>query len=301
MNRRAVFEIQELEARRLLSVARPTLADRQEIMANWSGPNAHYLDSLLQRGYTAAFDQTLLTYMENRTGANYYFSPSDMPGDVSFVESHLPQQVSSAIAGADQTSRASGSRCRSNSRRRTRFNLEAPISWDTLPAGVTSENFLHGLNEMNFWPGLALAYRFTNDSKYANELASELQSWTQQNPPLPNANDWPNTEPRWWLLDAASRVDNWVFTYETMLGTPGWTAAENTLFLHEMLLHGEFLSAATPGSAHDKIRFGATGAGAGGSRHALSRIQQSRHVEKSGDEPPLSMRQHPASKRWGSG
>jgi hypothetical protein len=245
MNRRPVFEIQELEARRLLSVTRPTLADRQEIMANWSGPNAHYLSSLLQRGYTAAFDQTLLTYMENRTGANYYFSPSDVPSDVSFVESHLPQQVTSAIAGADQTVEHLFP-LQVNSAENT-VQLGSTISWDTLPAGVTSENFLHGLNEMNFWPGLALAYRFTNDSKYANELASELQSWTQQNPPLPNANDWPNTEPRWWLLDAASRVDNWVFTYETMLGTSGWTAAENTLFLHEMLLHGEFLSAATPG------------------------------------------------------
>jgi hypothetical protein len=218
------------------------MQDRQDIMANWSGPEAHYLDSLLHRGYTAAFDQTLLTYMEDRTGPKYFFSPSDVPGDVSFVESYLPQQVTSAIAGADQTVDHLFP-LQVNSSENT-VQLGSNISWDTLPAGVTDENFLHGLNEMNFWPGLALAYRFTSDTKYSNEINSELQSWTQQNPPLANANDWPNTAPRWWLLDASARVDNWIFTYEATLGTPGWTPAENTLFLHEMLLHGQFLSAA---------------------------------------------------------
>ena len=70
----------------------------------------------------------------------------------------------------------------------------------TLPKGVASENFLHGMNEMNFWPGLALAYRLTNDPKYATELNSELQSWTRDNPPLTKPDDWTKTEPRSWLL-----------------------------------------------------------------------------------------------------
>lgn len=240
------FDLQELEPRRFLSVTRPSLQDRRDILANWAGPNAHYLASLLNRGYTAAFDQNLLAYMEDRTGPNYFFSPSDIPGDISFVQSHMPQQVTSAVAGADQTVEHLFP-LQVNSSENT-VQLGSDISWTTLPAGVASENFLHGMNEMNFWPGLAMAYRFTNDPKYATELNSELQSWTRDNPPLAKPDSWPKTEPSWWLLDTAARVDNWVWTYEMMIGTPGWTAAENTLFLHEMLLHGQFLYGATPGS-----------------------------------------------------
>lgn len=246
MSRTAAFELQELEPRRLLSttVSRPSLQDRQELLANWTGPNASYLARLLARGYTDAFDQSLLVYMQARTGPKYLFSPSDVPGDIAFVQSHLPQQVTSAISGADQTV-SHLFPLQVNSSTNT-VQLGSDISWVTLPRGVTSENFLHGMNQMNFWPGLALAYRLTNDPNYATELNAELQSWTRDNPPLKNADDWENTEPRWWLLDAAARVDNWVWTYEAMVGTPGWTPAENTLFLHEMLLHGQFLNAATP-------------------------------------------------------
>ena len=240
------FDLQELEPRRLMSATtgRPSLADRQDLMANWAGPNARYLNSLLARGYTAAFDQALLTYMETRSGPKYFFGPSDVPGDISFIQSHIPQQATSAIAGADQTV-AHLFPLQVNSSVNT-VQLGSDISWVNLPRGVASENFLHGLNEMNFWPGLAIAYRLTNDAKYATELNSELASWTRDNPPLAHADDWSNTEPRWWLLDAAARVDTWVFTYQAMLGTPGWTAAENTLFLHEMMLHGQFLNSATP-------------------------------------------------------
>src|SRR5947209_11213270 len=101
----ASFELHELEPRRLLSTAvtRPSFQDRQELLANWAGPNATYLRRLLARGYTGAFDQALLSYMQTRVGPRYFFSPSDVPGDIAFVQSHLPQQVTSAIGGADQT------------------------------------------------------------------------------------------------------------------------------------------------------------------------------------------------------
>src|SRR5689334_10510061 len=108
------FEFQSLEERVLMSAASsvakpmklaavPTLADRQEIVKNWYGPGGWTLNHLLQAGDTVGFDQTLLTYMETRGNAHYFFSPGDVPAATSFDWTHIPQQVNSTIGLADQT------------------------------------------------------------------------------------------------------------------------------------------------------------------------------------------------------
>ncbi len=232
-------------ARPLKLAAVPSLADRQEILKNWYGAGGKQLSRLLAAGDTAGFDQTLLYYMVNRTTAHYFFSPSDIPGDVQFDWNNIPQQVNTTIALADKTM-AGLFPDQGNSSDYT-VQLPHDFSWLTQPATTTNPEFLHSLQRMSFWPGLAMAYRFTGNQSYADELIRQMTNWTRQDPPLSKPDDWINTSPRWWLLDAAMRTDNWLWSYNMLLGTAALTPAANTMFVHDMLLHGDFLSRATPG------------------------------------------------------
>ncbi|MEZ0264280.1 MAG: hypothetical protein ACAI43_06105, partial [Phycisphaerae bacterium] len=62
-----------------------TVADRQELLANWIGPNAAALQSYLTSGNTAAFDAELLNYMKTRTNRHYLFDPADATGIINFI------------------------------------------------------------------------------------------------------------------------------------------------------------------------------------------------------------------------
>jgi hypothetical protein len=124
------------------------------------------------------------------------------------------------------------------------------IDWDALPESTTNADFLHTLNRHSAWVDVAMAGRATRRQGYAAEVVAELESWSAGNAPPADADDWskPGASPRWWLLDAADRADNWVKTYYLLLGTAGWTPAANTLFLKELWDHGDFLARVTPGS-----------------------------------------------------
>jgi hypothetical protein len=94
-----------------------------------------------------------------------------------------------------------------------------------------------------------MAARFTGQGKYTDEIVRELNSWSAEQGRLKNSDAWSDAGPGWWLLDTAYRADNWLWTYFTVMDTPQWTPAANTLFLHRLLLHGDFLYRVTPRDA----------------------------------------------------
>jgi hypothetical protein len=117
------------------------------------------------------------------------------------------------------------------------------VNWKTT---TSDANFVHVLNYQNFWQDLAQAYTFTGNSSYVNELISELASWSQQSPGLSDPNTWASSDPPWQPLDTAQRADNWVWAYQMVLGSAGWTSDANTLFLYKLYQHGDFLRRVTP-------------------------------------------------------
>src|SRR4051812_13992366 len=108
MSMRAVFE--SLEPRRLLAVGAGagvdvsalTLADRQQLLRNWAGPNAAKLRARLDAGGVDAFDYRLLEYVQTRAGPSFFWEAKDLPADVAFAKAELSNQVKSTVALADQ-------------------------------------------------------------------------------------------------------------------------------------------------------------------------------------------------------
>jgi hypothetical protein len=127
------------------------------------------------------------------------------------------------------------------------YNVQLPaaFSWYTPPAGSDPE-FVHGLNRHRYWVTLAMAYRFTNDRRYADELIGQIVSWSEQSPRLEHHADWRKTTPRWHLLDAAIRADTWPWVLHLMLDSEAWTPEINTLFLHRLWMHAELVDPEIP-------------------------------------------------------
>src|SRR5262249_35959911 len=115
-------------------------------------------------------------------------------------------------------------------------------------------------NRQGFWQDLAQSYILTGTSSYMTELISELSSWSQQSPPLADPNTWASSDPPWEPLDVAFRADNWTWAYQMVLGSAGWTADANTLFLYELYKQGDFLRKVTPYAlTSNRALFEATG------------------------------------------
>lgn len=231
-----------------------TLADRRELLANLApGSLATTLKHRLQANDPAGFDQILLDRLTGRQGPAYFFAPAGVPQLVQFAATdtapnqadNLGQQAAAQIGHADQILQHLFPQ-QVDSRRFT-VQLGPTIDWDAAPDGQGS-NFLHALNRHNYWPDLAVAYRMTGDRRYARELCAQLQTWYAQNPPLKNPDAWSDTSPRWWLLDAADRVNQWTRTYFLMLGSKRLTPEANTLLLSGLLRHADFLARVTPRS-----------------------------------------------------
>jgi hypothetical protein len=231
-----------------------TLADRWELLTNLTpGPMATALKHRLQANDPAGFDQILLDRMAARQGPAYFFAPADVPQYVQFAATdptvsgpeNLGQQAATEAMYADKILQHLFPQ-QVDSAEYT-VQLGTTIDWDAAPDGQGS-NFLHALNRHNYWPQLAVAYRMTGDRRYARELCAQLETWYAQNPALKNPDAWPDTSPRWWLLDAADRVTQWTRTYYLMLGSKGLTPEANTLFLSGLLRHADFLSRVTPRS-----------------------------------------------------
>jgi predicted outer membrane repeat protein len=266
------FNLQPLERRLFLSVASPaqavdkmaspaaihatpatstptlTVADRQELLKNWVGSDAATLSTLLAANDTAGFDAELLNYMKTRTNVHYYFAPADATGIINFIngDSGLVNQKNAKIAKADAVlahkfPELVGSET---------YAIQLPagtIDWLNQPAATTDTEFRYTLNRQFFWNDLAMAYRFTGDAKYITELRTQLDSWTRQYTRLANPDDWikDTVRPKWDLFTTGERVKNWMYAYYMVLGTSGWDAYSNTMFLHDLLVQGDFMSRTT--------------------------------------------------------
>jgi hypothetical protein len=248
---KAPFDLQPLESRLMLSktILTPsnvlTLADREALLSEWNGPDKKQLAADLAAKNVTAFDNDLLSYMQTRTDANFYFQPGAVTGDLSYIQSQLNSsniitQANDVVAHLFPTS--------ANSTDTSTTQLASGnINW--IGTGATS--FYQALNRQAFWVPLAEAYRLTGNSVYATELTNELASWSYESPALANANSWQSAEPEWDLLGTSTRANNWAWTYSLMIGSGGWTAQANTLFLYKIEQTGDFLRAATPIAIND--------------------------------------------------
>jgi hypothetical protein len=206
------------------------------------------LRKTLKHSGDAAFDATLLKYMERRAGPFYFYNGKQLPRYAEFIKKVNVGEV------ADEIDRANNilNHLFPEQLNSTSFTVQlgSKIDWDAAPPASETDNpdFLHSLNRHTFWRDLGIGYNLTGDGRYVRELVSELQSWSAQTPALKNPNDWPSSSPHWWLLDAADRASNWIDAFFMVLGSADWTPAANTLFLKKIWEHGDFLDRATPSS-----------------------------------------------------
>jgi hypothetical protein len=230
--------------------AAPTLslADRQELLANWIGSDAATLQGFLNANDTAGFDNELLSYMQNRANRHYYFDLGDDTGIINFINSDagLVAQKNARVGRADDIVAHRFPLALNSST----YDVQLPagtIDWLNQPTATTDTSFRYTLNQQPFWNDLAMAYRFTNDLKYITELKTQLDSWSRQYTRLANPDDWVKDTviPKWDLYTAAQRVKNWLYAYYMVLDTSGWTAYYNTMFLHRLLVQTDFMSRTT--------------------------------------------------------
>jgi hypothetical protein len=132
----------------------------------------------------------------------------------------------------------------------TTYDVHLPsgtIDWLNQPSSTTNTEFRYTLNRHFFWATLGMAYRFTGESKYITELKNQLDSWSRQYTRLKDPDAWINTDvrPKWDLFTTSERVKNWMYAYYLVLGTSGWTAGANSLFLHRLLVQGDFMHRTT--------------------------------------------------------
>src|SRR5439155_19319736 len=116
------------------------------------------------------------------------------------------------------------------------------INWSTTNS---NPEFVHTLNRQEYWLDLSQAYIVTGDTQYTNELISQLSSWSAQNPGLPNPGQ-DNDSPAWQPFGVATRVDAWTWAYQMMVGSAGWTADANSLFLYKLYQQGDRLRSVPP-------------------------------------------------------
>lgn len=251
-----------MAARKVGSTPTLTLADRQELLRNWVGPNASQLAADLAASDTTAFDNDLLAYMRSRTNVHYYFDPSDAGGILSFINNDggLRNQRAAKIAKADDIIAHKFPELVSS----TTYGVQLPagtVDWINQPASSTNSEFRYTLNRQFFWNDLAMAYRFTGDAKYITELKTQLDSWSRQYTRLSNPDSWISTDvrPKWDLFTTSERVKNWMYAYYMVQDTGGWDGYSNTMFLHRLLIQGDFMSRTT--KTYDLTSNKATGHG----------------------------------------
>lgn len=238
-----------------------TNADRQFVIDKWQrGTVQKHLQSVLNADVAAGdngvqFDAMLLAYMTAQFNGNshYFFQSADIEPDIQVIQDptnalHQPFRNNwkkVMVAARAEYNHVFGS-----------YTEPANIDWFTNPAQFGADDtFIHKLNNMGQFTDFAQAYRLHNiesdyadagDPKFVAEIQKELISWTKQNPPLANPDDYHHTSPKWWLLDTTGRVRNWMQTYSLLIGTPAFNGALNTLFIKEFYINGDFMARVTP-------------------------------------------------------
>jgi hypothetical protein len=245
------FGLQPLEGRVMLSAAIITPATvlnkgiRETLLSEWNGPDKAQLTTDLLHNNLTGFDSDLLSYMTTRTDASFYFSPGQVNSDLNYINSELGDSTIIGTANDVVNHMFPNS---ANATDSSTTQLPAGnVDWST--GGNT--DFTQNLNRQAFWISLAEAYQLTGNTSYSTELSNELASWSSQSPALANANDWTSAEPNWDLLGTSTRATNWTWTYALTIGSSGWTAAENTLFLYKTEETGDFLRNAAPEEIDD--------------------------------------------------
>lgn len=236
-----------------------TLADRRQLLANWVGPNASQLKGLLDSGNVKGFDNALLKYMVNRTNIHYFFELGDRADYVDYIYEKYNNNASKDDVASDKLTEvfenadAIVGHNFPETATSTSYTHHLPDDIDWLTFKTSERQFIHGLNRFFYWDDLANAHQLSlgktgYSNKYVNELKWQLNDWAKQHKPLADPDTWQDkgVEPRWWLQDAALRGQTWVDAYFKVLGTSGWDATSNTLFLHRIFLHGDFLRKVTP-------------------------------------------------------
>ncbi|HYO10990.1 MAG TPA: alginate lyase family protein [Tepidisphaeraceae bacterium] len=223
----------------LAAVPTVTKAMRQELVNKWSGANKADLQAKLDENKMGAFDTALLSYMTGRSGQTFYWKTGDVAGIKSFVNSWIA--TSTVVSNANHI--VAHEFPDGNSAQYDVHIDGEDINWKHT---TTNPEFVHTLNRHDFWQDLAQAYVFTGDSKYVDELVSQLASWSAQSPALADPNQFATMDPPWQPLDTAFRADNWTWAYQMVLGSAGWTGTANTLFLYKLQQHGDFLRRVTP-------------------------------------------------------
>ncbi len=228
-----------------------TKAMRQSIIDHWAaGSTRTTLQTKLNTG-NGAFDGYLLSYMQGRAGQTFFWNSSDVASIKTFVNANLA--TSTIIANADNIVAHNFPNGQT-----TAYDVSlgaGDVNWATTGPNT---DFVHALNRQAFWQDLAQAYTFNGSSSYINELTSEVASWSAQFAPPADPNA--ASDPPWQPLDVAFRSDNWVWAYQMVLGSAGWTGDANSLFLHELYQHGNFLRNVTPYAlSSNRSLFQATG------------------------------------------
>ncbi|MGN6724526.1 MAG: heparinase II/III family protein [Tepidisphaeraceae bacterium] len=202
-------------------------------------PNHTYLvlRNYLRAGNIGAFDAGLLDYMRNRSSViNYFFKPSDAQSIADYVKAHIgvSGQESHANAVTDDRLFPEASSVSSYT-----VQLGDSINWNDATKSSNPE-FINALNRQDWWVDLAQSYLYTHNTKYSDELAYELASYQQQNPTftLPAK----TTAYTSYGFDVSLRVDNWLMSYFSLLGSSVFTGAENSLFLYKFMQQGDVLS-----------------------------------------------------------
>lgn len=194
------------------------------------------LQSNLNANDVAAFDANLLSYMRSRTTAQYFFDTSDAGTIASYINSNIGFSGQTKTANwvtddrlfPEQSSTGSYS-----------VSLPANINWSDASQSSNPE-FLNALNRQEWWVDLAQSYRYTGDAKYMNELLYELADWSSENQTF----TLPAKSSQWtsYGLDVCIRVESWMMTYFSVLGSSGWTGAANSLMLYKLAQQADVLN-----------------------------------------------------------
>ncbi len=236
---------ESLENRVLLSAAvyQLTSTDRKALAGEFAEPLRTKLLNIFNgkahvptTRRSATFDATLLSWMHQHSDGQYFFDPGEANTVVSTIKKNLGVDTSYADkVVAHQFKDGSN-------------YITVPQSgtmWTQAPSNAKTTEFIDYLNRMDWWDDLALSYKATNNSKYLNELTTELGTFAKQETPLADWNKWREGK-TWNQLDTAKRVENWMNAYYLLVRSPGWTGADNTLFLREMYFTGDFLNTSEP-------------------------------------------------------
>lgn len=245
------FELSPLE-RRLLMASTPAsprpetlgaafdAGERQAIVNRFTNaPSATRTD--LQAKLSAGagqFDAALETYIRGRTNARWYFDDADTADYVNYL---LGTSISSS-AILDRANAIVDFHLFPEQGSVETYTIDLPdtINWIT-PGGSTNPEFLHTLNRHQFFMELAYASRITGQAKYADELAYEIASWSQQHPTMQVPAAYSTLDQQGWLFDTALRAENWASAYFQMLGSPDFSGADGSLMVYKLIQMGDYL------------------------------------------------------------